>query len=229
MVDQKQQVLNWLKAGAVWKDGVLLFRSIFGKDHPFITLIKKGGSELKYQILKQSLSQYANWLRTENSIVKAKPAPKLRDDFPFLNEPNCPAELKILAADKLTAYYNYTNGHEKFFDCITNDDYLKVAKLVVENYIKNRSILREFDHFKNHNQVLGHHPIFRLWKRVAELKKMKIAELVKLKDKLLHNIWRIKSEIEKYDKPHLFESRMDSIAFKEQEIIEINRILEQHV
>lgn len=229
MVDRKQKVFDWLKAGAVWKDGVLLFRCIFGKDHPFITLIKKEGSKLKYEILKQCLTQYANWQRTEKAPIDKKPEPKLRDDFPFLNDPKCPAEFKILVADKITAYHNYVNGYEKFFDCVTNADYLKVATQVVENYIRNRRILKEFDHYKKHKKILGDHLVFKLRKRIAQLKKMSVAKLIKLRGLRLHNIWRIKSEIEKGNRPHLFELRMDRIAFKEQEIIEIDRIIEPYV
>lgn len=224
----EQKIVDWLEAGAIWRDGVLLFRAAFGRQHPFLKLIKRGGTEFKYQVLKQSLSYYANALQSKRNS-RPPSAVKLRDEYPFLNDANCPPEFKILVADKLTAYYAYMDAYQNFFDCHTNDDYLATATQVVENYIKNRLIHKELDYYKKHNTVLGQHPIFKLTKRVEQFKKMKIAELIKLKQKLLHNIWRINSEINKADKPHLLNKRKADIDFKQQEIIAIDRILEPYV
>ena len=37
-------------------------------------------------------------------------------------------ELKVLAADKITAYHNYVSLHERLFDCMTPEDCFGIAK-----------------------------------------------------------------------------------------------------
>lgn len=219
MVDQKQQVLNWLKAGAIWKDGVSLFKQIFGADHPFLLLIKKGGNQIKYEILKQALQNFANKQPTQL---------KLRDEFTFLNEAKCPAELKVLAADKITAFHAYRNAHKELFNCTDNDQQYITARTVVENFIANRKIFAELNHYQQYGKILGKHPVFKLFKRIQQFRKMKFIDLVKLRKNLDHSIWRVKSEIEKGDRPDLLDGRLESIRQKEQELIEIDRILDQH-
>lgn len=218
MVDQTQ-VLNWLNAGAIWKDGVLLFKQINGNKHPFLTLIRKGGNKNKYQVLKQALAIYAN---------KPTPKLKLREEFTFLNEPNVPAELKVLASDKITAYYAYTTAHAQLFNCTNNAEQLAAAAAVVENFIKNRKILAEMHHYQKTGTVLGKHQVFKLLKRVREFKAMKFMDLVQVRKNIEHAIWRINSEITKADKPHLLTDRLASVKSKEQELFEIDRILDRH-
>jgi len=229
MVDQKQMVLDWLNAGALWKEGVLLFKALFGSNHPFISLIRKSGSQLKFDILKQVLVSYSLTVKTISfEPIIAEPKTKLREDFAFLNEKDCPAELKILAADKITAYHNYTAAHVKLFDCSTNFEQLETVRQVVENYLENRRILKEFEHYKKNRELLGKHPVFKLLKRIQEFRKMKLIALIKLRKKIANNIWRIQSEIDKKDKPHLLAERLASLEFKKQELVEIDRILDQH-
>lgn len=152
--------------------------------------------------------------------------PKLREDFTFLSDPACPPELKILAANKITAYHNYKNGHAKLFDCSTPQEQFAAVKHVVENYIENRRILREFEYYKQHKKLLAEHPVFQELKELRELRKLKLLDLVKLEEKLKHNIWRIKSQIQKKDKPHLDIERERSIREKETKLAEVERILD---
>src|SRR5690606_8218532 len=104
-------VLGWLKAGAPLEEGVRLFALMAGEDHPFIKLIKHNHSTA-YPILIKELCRRAGVNPAElNSKVK------FRDEWPFLSQPDCPPELKILAANKITAYHHYTRAHELLFDC----------------------------------------------------------------------------------------------------------------
>lgn len=103
---------------------------------------------------------------------------KLRDDFPFLNDANCPDELKVLVADKVTAYKAYVKGQSDLVKhtngdlALEEDEAKNLAAKVVENFEKNREIYEELNYYKEHGKILGKHPIFAtltLEREVAEM------------------------------------------------------------
>jgi len=55
---------------------------------------------------------------------------------------------------------------------------------------------------------------------------MPIKELVFRRQQVLNNIWRVKSELVKGDKPHLDTVRKERLAGYEQELSDISRLLE---
>lgn len=92
---------------------------------------------------------------------------KLRDDFPFLNDADCPDELKVLVADKITAYKAYVKDqadlvkHANGELDLQPDTAKNLAAQVVENFEKNREIYEELNYYKEHGKILGNHPIFK--------------------------------------------------------------------
>jgi len=217
----------WIKSGASLSEGTRLFSMRMGADHPFVRLIAHN-HQVCYPILIQELCSWANISPNQEATSSAK-KPSFREDWPFLALPDCPAELKILAANKITAYYNYVAAHAQLFDCNSIEDMFATVKNCVENYIENRAIIKEFAYYKQHGHTLGIHPIFEELKSYQQLKRLTPLQLADHKRKLEHNIWRIQSEIEKGDKPHLQVEREKRLAQKKNELAEINRLLSDHL
>jgi hypothetical protein len=120
---------------------------------------------------------------------------KLREEFPFLASKTCPEVLKILVNDMLTAYETYIVGHQKLVESANESDMLALSESVVENYLENREIWDELNHYKENNELLGKHAIFAWMDRKAEIEAMQNAELVKLRDQLTNKIPRTKKQI----------------------------------
>lgn len=103
---------------------------------------------------------------SESAPTKNEVKP-LREDFPFLNEKECPDELKILVADKITAYKTYCEKHAEMQrivsgELITVEGYEeKLAREIVEAFEENTLIYEELNHYKENGVVLGKHPIFK--------------------------------------------------------------------
>ena len=229
----KQDIQDYLKAGAPYEEGVRLFLLAKGNKHPFAKLLERKTSGA-HQALIQELCRIAGFSpsvmsRYETSHLQINQRKKsFREDFPFLDLPDCPPELKILAANKISAYRNYTRGHAELFGCCNNQEQYNTVKKVVENYIENRLIMREFEYYKRHNDVLGIHPIFASFRKLQELRKLGVVELVKKRDKIEHNIWRIESEIKKNKQPHLQVEREQRLQERKNELAEIERILKSY-
>lgn len=150
---------------------------------------------------------------------------RLRDDFPFLDSPDCPQEFKILVHDMLTAYGQYVEGHKRLFEATTGEELQEIAASVVENYIENREIWDELNYYKATGQILGKHPIFSQTDRLKEIQGMTTAEQVKLQKNLMNNIARTKQKITEQPDHENTTERKQSVAKFEVELQEVNRIL----
>lgn len=91
---------------------------------------------------------------------------KMRADFPFLNDKDCPDALKILVADRITAFNHYKKAHQTMIDFkekkveLSDEEQASIAENMLRDYEENRLIFEELDHYQANKQILGKHPIF---------------------------------------------------------------------
>lgn len=135
-------------------------------------------------------------------------------------------ELEALASRKFTKYRAYVRLHRQLRDCTSLEDCAKVAGELVDNYIDNRLIWEELTWYKEHGSLLGKHPAFAEFRRRKELNNLPVKQLVKRQQQVEMNIWRVKSELAKGDKPHLDATRRERLAGYEKERADIVRLLE---
>lgn len=211
---------KWLQSGAGVQEGLRLL-NIYAPNRHLETLVRLNPERYR-KLLHKALSKFSD------SAPAQFWTNHFRNEWPFLKEPSCPPELKILAADKITAYHNYVAGHEELFACETLEECFFTAKKVIENYRQNRKILSEFTYYKEHHSCLGKHPIFASLKRISSLRKMSIVALLKKQKNLQGAIWRIRSEISKGNKPHLLDEREARLKAKEMELTEVTRLIEEY-
>jgi len=161
--------------------------------------------------------------KRENRIPKRSGS--FRKDWSFLSRPDCPPELKALAADKITSWQIYRQKHEELYDCSSIEECADVAHELIKNFKENRLIHDEFEHFEKTGKILGLHPVFNHYKRFEKLRGLNVIDLIKEQERVKHRIWRINSELEKGNKPHLKAKRENSLKEAESELAEINRML----
>jgi hypothetical protein len=163
---------------------------------------------------------------TISDVEIPTPTPKkLRDEYPFLSSPTCPPELKILAADKITAYHTYCAAHRRLVDCCNPSEQLATVTELVEAFITNRLIYEEFAYYAQHGTVLGRHRIFEEYKQIRQLRSLPVIELFKLQQKLEYNIWRIQRLLKSKKQPHLRPDREQSLHAKSAQLAEVLRLL----
>lgn len=216
-------ILNWIKSGASLQEGTRLFALQRGKDHPFLKLLQADPAGC-LPVLIQELGNSVG-LKPDEITLR----PKLRDNWPFLNDPDCPAELKILAADKITAYYRYVQAHARLFDCVNLAEQRETMRDLMRNYQENRAIIAEFVYYKEHRSLLGKHPIFKWMNELKYLRKINPVQLVLKQQKIEHNIWRIESQLKSGKQPHLQTGREQRLMMKRMQLAELNRIISSHL
>jgi hypothetical protein len=244
------KVVNWIRAGAKLKEGISLYAGLRGdkqliarlKQNPvkyydamiadFCAMMGMSREKFKVQSLKFKDEKISNKTPEagnqsgENRKVEKNNNRSFRKQWPFLSRPECPTELKALAADKITAWENYTAAHKRLFDCSSIDECYQTAFELVENYKENRLIHQEFEYYMKHGAVLGKHPVFNQYKKFEHLRGLNVIDLVKLHEITLpHRIWRIESVIKQGNKPHLLGERQQRLNEVRAELAEVKRLL----
>lgn len=225
----KEDILKWLKNGADLLNGVRLYLK-HSKNEAFKLLVSDDPSSVQLQLFDAlvrlgEIDDITLIASQRRYLVKVK----FRQEWTFFSNQTCPSELKILAADKITAWHNYVQSYNDLNKCNTLDECYATASLAVENFIENDSIKKEFDFYTQHNHVLGHHRIFASQKRIEELKKLGPIGLALRKKQLEHTVWRVKTNIAKNIRPDLQIKRQSDLAIKEAELREIEKLITLYV
>lgn len=212
------KIKDWIEAGASPEEGRQLLLLLI--ENPSLKNIIKKQLGYQEQIIKVSLAYRVGFNLPEKLTF--------RQEFPFLNLADCPIEMKILAANKLTAYHNFKEAHKALFNCISANDQFLTAKRLTENFVDNQLIWKELNHYKENGSILGKHPVFRELNKIKALRKLSPIALIEHKVKVEHNIWRIESELMKNNKPHLRVDREKRLQLRKSELAEINRLIDSY-
>lgn len=148
---------------------------------------------------------------------------KIRDEYPFLKDPNCPVEILGLVGAKITAWEQLAQNREildfmtvlpnqseeitaeqqKIMDTynaysdVEKEDFIyMIAKNAVAEFQLNADIKDELDFYKEQGKVLGKHPALNDLKIAQEIAELDEAGLVKMKTAASKNASKAKLEIE---------------------------------
>ena len=140
---------------------------------------------------KEDLEDENEDLKAENEELKSKlenqTPESIRVEFPFLNNEDCPNELKILVADKITAWNKYVAAQKAIANAhsgeapLSNEELAKLADESVTAFGENQKIYNELNVFAETGKVLGEHPIFKKLQIEREVEVMTPDELIKYK------------------------------------------------
>ena len=175
----------------------------------------------------------------KDELDKLKSLPKIdaksvRVEFPFLNDKDCPDELKILMADKITAWNRYLETHAYLQKIETgevkeSDEHkAELAKEAIFYFDENQKIYDELNVYAETGKVLGKHPIFKRLQLTREVEAMSAEELVKYKGSSAKYFSINKSDLAKAEKAkdtEKIELITARVAEREQKLALVNKKL----
>lgn len=145
-------------------------------------------------IENEELASKNEELEDENSALKnqleeSKTLPiinadSIRVEFPFLNEKDCPNELKILVADKITAWNEYLLLQEDISKAesgkieFSKEELEIKAARSIECFEQNQKIYEELNAYQETGKVLGKHSIFRTLRLSRDVEEMTTEQLL---------------------------------------------------
>lgn len=228
----KQDIITWIKSGANAQEGVQLMKRA-GAPSLALRLVSSNPARHKRMMVewlcqKYDIGEQLALVQQSAEVVVFKEKTKpFREEFPFLNQPDCPVELEALASRKFARYHDYIKLHPRLRECRSLEECAKIACDLLASYMENRAIWAELNHYQQHKTILGKHPIFAAFARRKNLLTMSVKDLMKRKQQLENNIWRVQSEMKKGDKPHLDGQRRERMAAYQTELAEVNRLLDE--
>lgn len=216
------EIEKWIRDGADVREGLRLL-SVY-RPNPWLAALVERSPDRYGRLLRKALGVMS---RTDAGEAAGRRR-TMRDDWPFLGEPDCPAELKVLAADKITAMRGFAEQHEKLYACTTPEEAYETARKCILFYCQNRKIFSEFAYYKEHKSVLGKHEIFAETRRLRELRSAGILGLVRRQKNLLCAINKLKAKLRLGDRPDLELSRTELLMSKERELAEVDRLIAEY-
>lgn len=124
-----------------------------------------------------------------------KEAMKLREEFPFLQERDCPPVLKALVGTKLETYDKFRFAHEDLFTAESFKDQQEAALAVIDNYLENQVIYEELKHYRDNKVLLGTHPDVRAELDRLEVEALSALDLSKERSNLQKSISKYKNQV----------------------------------
>lgn len=212
-----EKVSSWLKDGCKLQEGLTLYLE-YGDNEEFKVLAKRHPESCRNRIKFLLCALAGIQIKNYSSLERKSERDKFRALYPFLSDRNIPNEIKILASDKISTYWRMVELHNELFACHKNSDCVRVARELVDVFIEDESIKKELNHYRDYKKVLGQHRVFKQSQAIDSIRRMSLKELFRKEKQLRDNIWRIKSEIAKNDKPQLLTERLKRLEDREREL-----------
>lgn len=251
----KQEILNWFNFSRDYQQGILLYYR-FGNNRTIHKRFNSAPkSKDNYELLVEELRRLSELSLIELNTILRKPIKirneqpkaadktkgpgliikmpmleipqkKIRDEFPFLNDPLCPIELKAMVSDKITAYSLYKQGHDELYKATSEEEQIASVKKTVENYLLNKAYYKELDYYAKNHKILGDSNFFDKMSKLQSLAaKTSVNLFVRLDNLEKYNIRD--SKIIEGKKDHLRKKAIDRIESNNWEINVIKQLLRE--
>ena len=188
---QREEILAWLQGPRQFEEGVSLYRLHGYNRMLKLMFVRQGRTAATEQILLEEMRRLAGLTveqlralprRALSSVRKKESTPpavkerqqeasetttkviRFRERFPFLSDHSCPDVLKVAVADMFTAYGRYKEAHAALQSMPGDTATAETARLaeeVVENYLQDRQLWAELEHYRDHGELLGQAPQVR--------------------------------------------------------------------
>lgn len=232
VLNLNSEILDWFSTGKDPLKGLSLLRTVGGS--PFLIQYVSANPSANLKLIADNLKAYADKyaptdlvpVQRTHTELQRKTSKVIRDEYAFLLNADCPIELKLLVNQKFNTFHQFSKLHKQLPDCTTREECATKAAAILDNYIENRLIFAELDYYRDTKTVLGKHPIFNEFKHLKELRTLDQKALYIKKKTLEHNVWRIKAEVEKGDKPQLDTERRIRLENKLAQLAELQRLVE---
>lgn len=127
----------------------------------------------------------------------------LREEFPFLNDEDCPEIMYVVVGKRIAAHKRYESLHALLQQIEagtfegTEEQKLTIVQDTEAAFAENRALWEELNHYAEKGEILGKHELFRQNQLKKEVDEMSKEELVKFIPSSATFFSRKKSELAK--------------------------------
>lgn len=112
----------------------------------------------------------------------------LREEFPFLNAPDCPEVFYIVVGKKISTYKAWQDAQQQLAAIeakeveATPEEIAELAKTAEASFRENQELYDELNHYAQTGEILGKHPLFRESVAKREVEAMTLEQLSKFRN-----------------------------------------------
>lgn len=159
---------------------------------------------------------------TEIVVTDSQDTQKIRDEFPFLNDDDCPEVLLIAVGKKISAFKKLQAVNAKIHELTeTNpesEELEGLAEQALKHYSDNEGLYAELKHYAEHKEVLGVHPLFYELATKKEVEQMTNDDMLKFVNSSKTYFSRKNNELKKaegdLDKVQKIQTEIDQRSVK---------------
>jgi len=98
-----------------------------------------------------------------------------------------------------------------------------MASALLAAYRTNKLIWKELDYYHTRREVLGQHPIFKVFVEMQKTKTLPITKQIAKRNATQKAIREIKSQLKKNDRPDLKEKRQENLQYHTDILVELDK------
>jgi hypothetical protein len=120
--------------------------------------------------------------------LKVDESKPLREEFPFLNDKDCPEVFYIVVGKKISTYKAWQEAQQKLAAIeakeveATPEEIAELAKTAEASFRENQELHDELNHYVQTGEILGKHPLFRESVAKREVDAMTLEQLSKFRN-----------------------------------------------
>lgn len=143
---------------------------------------------LKNFELTQKVAEFTEPKDGFYKTVSSEELNPIREDYPFLNDPNCPQLLFVVVGKKISLYRTWQAAQQKLAAIdskeieATPEEVSELATIAESSFRENQQLHDELNYFAEHGEILGKHSLFRETVAQREVEEMTVAELSKFRN-----------------------------------------------
>lgn len=124
----------------------------------------------------------------ESTISTFDESKPLREEFPFLNAPDCPEVFYIIVGKKISTYKAWQEAQQKLAAIeakeveATPEEIAELAKTAEASFRENQELYDELNHYAQTGEILGKHSLFRESVVKREVEAMTLEQLSKFRN-----------------------------------------------
>lgn len=165
-----------------------------GKNEDYDVAIEAYSNQLVFEKIAKA-KQVLIEARLKVLNPEIKQSIKIRTQFPFLRDKNCPKILQLLVADLISAWEKFKEKQPLLHKNATQEQLQLLVADVTGNYINRKEIFAELEHFSEMGILLGKHPMFKQLEQEEALIRLNAVDLSKKLSNLTSNINRNKKKL----------------------------------
>lgn len=204
LTKSEEYLTAFINTESVWEElnftaaDIMQILSVRVKDFEYPEDLKEQIEELRIEktnltkplmaVVAEKIVEHTEAFDEDKKYVTGEELEPVREEFPFLNDDNCPEVFFIVVGKKISAYRKWQAAQQELLAIENKEqeatpEHVKDLAVIAEaNFRENQELYNELNHYAGTGEILGAHPLFRESVSKREVEAMTVEQLTKYRN-----------------------------------------------